>query len=140
MLAKSKHNFDLWAYVFMPEHVHLIIYPKVRGYSVSSILQTIKQSVSRKAIRHIKQQSVSLKKFATGQKGRPYRFWQAGGGYDRNIKSDNSVVNVIRYIHNNPVRRKLVSHPLQWHYSSALDWRGEDGGPVPIAFESYSVI
>ena len=139
-LAKGKHNFDLWAYVFMPEHIHLVIYPKVRDYSISSILQTIKQSVSRKAIRHLKQQNpVGLKELAAGQRAQQYHFWQAGGGYDRNIKSDHSVVNVIRYIHNNPVRRKLVGNPLQWHYSSALDWSGEGTGPVPIDFESYPV-
>jgi REP element-mobilizing transposase RayT len=26
--ARTQHDFALWAYVFMPEHVHLIIYPR----------------------------------------------------------------------------------------------------------------
>lgn len=46
--ARTTHAFDLWAYVFMPEHVHLVIYPKHNDYSVSRILQAIKQPVSRK--------------------------------------------------------------------------------------------
>ena len=31
--ARVKHNFDLWAYVFMPEHVHLIVRPREPDYS-----------------------------------------------------------------------------------------------------------
>ncbi|HUU46006.1 MAG TPA: transposase [Acidobacteriota bacterium] len=25
--ARERHGFALWAYVFMPEHVHLLLYP-----------------------------------------------------------------------------------------------------------------
>ena len=49
-MARTKHQFHLWAYVFMPEHVHLLIWPVLSEYSISTILKTIKQSVSRKAI------------------------------------------------------------------------------------------
>ena len=45
-----KLSFELWAYVFMPEHVHLLIYPTERDYSISKILQGVKLSVSRKMI------------------------------------------------------------------------------------------
>ena len=27
LAAKAKHPFDLWAWVFMPEHVHLLVRP-----------------------------------------------------------------------------------------------------------------
>ncbi|MGE5295511.1 MAG: transposase [Solirubrobacterales bacterium] len=40
--AKAKHAFDLWAYVFMPEHVHLLIHPRTETYSISDILRAIK--------------------------------------------------------------------------------------------------
>jgi putative transposase len=26
-LARRKHSFHVWSYVFMPEHVHLLIWP-----------------------------------------------------------------------------------------------------------------
>jgi putative transposase len=48
--AKQKYEFDLWAYVFMPNHAHLLVYPRKQDYSVSQILLSIKQSVSRKAV------------------------------------------------------------------------------------------
>jgi len=48
--ARTKHDFHLWAYVFMPEHVHLLVYPKKPAYDIRAILKTIKQPVGRKAI------------------------------------------------------------------------------------------
>src|SRR5688500_12302968 len=58
-LARVKHGFDLWAYVFMPEHVHLVICPTA-AYDISKILATIKQSVTRKALAFVQTQAPSF--------------------------------------------------------------------------------
>ncbi len=136
--ARQKHDFDLWAYVFMPDHAHLLICPRKPDYSISQILLSIKQSVSRKAIIYLKKHNPNgLKSLATGQKHRPYHFWQAGGGYDRNITSTRTIINAVRYIHNNPVRRELASSAEQWYYSSVRDWKGTGSGPISIDFDSF---
>ncbi|NOZ23829.1 MAG: hypothetical protein GXP25_22350, partial [Planctomycetes bacterium] len=110
--AKQKHQFDVWAYVFMPEHVHLLIWPRKDGYSISQILRSIKQSVSRRAIRYLRRNNPDgLNQLATGEARRPYRFWQAGAGYDRNVTSRDALLKMIDYMHNNPVRRGLVEAP-----------------------------
>ena len=138
--ARKRHHFDLWSYVFMPDHVHILICPRKSDYSISQILLSIKQSVSRKAIIYLRKHNPrGLKLLATGQKQQPYRFWQAGGGYDRNISSTQTIINTVRYIHNNPVRRELVSSAEQWYYSSARDWQGLANGPIPIDFDSFPV-
>jgi putative transposase len=49
-LGQERDRFDLWAYVVMPEHVHLVILPH-QGAQISRILKTIKQSVSQHALR-----------------------------------------------------------------------------------------
>jgi len=140
-MAKIKHDFDLWAYVFMPEHVHILICPRTQDYSISQILLSIKQSVSRKAIIYLRKHNPrGLRSLATGQKHTPYRFWQSGGGYDRNISSPNTLTSAVRYIHNNPVRRELVASAEQWYYSSARDWEGKVSGPVPIDFDSFPTL
>lgn len=137
--AKEKYDFSIWAYVFMPNHIHLLICPMQEQYSISDILKSIKQSVSRRAIRYLRQNNPhGLKKLATGQKHPAYRFWQDGGGYDRNVSNEETLIKMIRYIHMNPVRCKLSDHPEQWYYSSAAQWQGGDG-PIPIDFESYPV-
>jgi putative transposase len=72
----------------------------------------------------------------TGLKQPEYRFWQDGGGYDRNYITPKEILKQIKYIHNNPIRRGFVDDPTEWIWSSAGLWlRGEDG-PVAINKES----
>src|SRR5258708_805022 len=54
-LARRKHALHVWAYVIMPEHAHLLIWPTKSAYSISGVLATIKQSVTRKALNHVQQ-------------------------------------------------------------------------------------
>ena len=136
--SREKHQFDLWAYIFMPNHVHLLICPRTENYSISSILLSIKQPVSRRAINYLKVNNRNgLKSLATHQTHRPYRFWQKGGGYDRNITKVSTVVDSAHYLHNNPVRKGLVKSADEWYYSSAADWQGTGQGPIPVDFESF---
>lgn len=72
---------------------------------------------------------------ATGQRSRPYHFWQKGGGHDRNITQVDTLLSTVRYIHNNPVHRGLVATPDEWRYSSAPDWQGTGSGPLTIDWD-----
>jgi putative transposase len=138
--AKIKHKFDVWAYVFMPEHVHLLILPNEDKYDISKILQSIKQSVSRRAVRYAKESNPRfLESMHTGQKGKRFRFWMAGGGYDRNIYNRDVLLKVIRYIHRNPIRRELVKNPGQWKWSSIHYWLGIDKNPIEIDLRRFPV-
>jgi putative transposase len=136
-LARNVHSFDVWAYVVMPEHVHLLVWPRRDDYSVSAILKTLKQSVSRKAIGYLRRTNPDgLRALATGQKHCPYRFWQDGGGYDRNIRTAAALRKAVEYAHNNPVVRELVPRPEDWIWSSCRDWEFGEEGPIPIDRES----
>jgi putative transposase len=136
--ARTKHEFDLWAYVFMPDHVHLVICPRQEQYSIAQILRSIKQPVSRRAIEYLKRNNpAGLRLLATGQQDEPYRFWQKGGGYDRNITKVQTLIETVRYIHNNPVRKGLIETADQWYYSSAADWQNARSGPLSVDFESF---
>jgi putative transposase len=136
--SREKHQFYLWAYIFMPEHVHLLICPREAQYSISDILISIKQPISRKAINYLKNNNPDgLKYLATTHQHRSYRFWQKGGGYDRNITKFKTIINLVHYIHNNPVRKGLVERADQWYYSSAADWQNIRQGPIQIDFDSF---
>jgi putative transposase len=50
-----------------------------------------------------------------------FRFWQRGGGYDKNVDYPRDIWDLIDYIHNNPVRRGLVTRAEDWLWSSAAD-------------------
>lgn len=139
--ARDKYDFSLWAYVFMPDHVHLLICPNHPQYSISSILASIKQSTARRALNYLREENpAGLKQFSTEQKDSPYRFWQDGGGYDRNISNPETLLHTIRYIHANPVRKQLVENAEDWYYSSAAEWREPDSGPLSIDFETWPII
>jgi putative transposase len=134
-LACHKHSCDVWAYVFMPEHVHLLLWPNVPDYSISKILATIKQSVSRRAIGYVSQHApefLSRMEDIQPNGKRHFRFWQRGGGYDRNVTEPKTIWAQIDYIHANPVRRKLCSRPHDWYWSSAADYAGIRKGPVQL--------
>ncbi|MFH1717469.1 MAG: hypothetical protein ABIF19_08980 [Planctomycetota bacterium] len=139
--SRTKHQFDLWAYVFMPSHVHLLICPRRIEYSISDILLSIKQPVSRKTVSYLKNNNPDgLKYLATSQIHRPCRFWQKGGGYDRNMTKVKTIIDSAHYIHNNPVRKGLVEVADEWRYSSAADWQGTRQGPIPIDLDSFPTI
>jgi len=52
--ARQAMRFDLWAYVVMPEHVHILLHPRDVSYDVSRILRRIKQPVGYRAIRYLR--------------------------------------------------------------------------------------
>ena len=44
-------SMDLWAYVIMPDHVHLIVSPRNRGEDVALFQGAVKEKVGRQAVR-----------------------------------------------------------------------------------------
>ncbi len=109
--ARERHCFHLWAYVVMPEHVHILLWPSLPTYSISQILTTIKQSVSKRSLLYVRQYAPGfLKQMEDRQPNGTlhYRFWQRGGGYDRNLTEPTTIWFEIDYIHNNPSRHEAV--------------------------------
>jgi len=123
---RGKLDVALWAYVFMPDHVHLVIYPRRPSYSVSEILRAIKEPVSRQAVTFLTEHApdwLSRITHGRGQKTERH-FWQPGGGFDRNIVEPTTLRAMIDYIHLNPVRRRLAERPTDWLWSSASWFEG----------------
>ena len=124
-------GFDLWAYVVMPTHSHLLLVPHDAD-AVGTILYRLKKSVTNRAVAWLKRNSpdflVRMSDLQPGGKS-CYRFWQRGGGYDRNIHSVQEAHEKIHYIHANPVRAGLVARPQDWLWSSWHAWHGDE---VPL--------
>ncbi len=134
--ARRRHDFAVWAFVIMPEHVHVLIRPRSPIYDIATILAALKRPVSARAKQHLTESGNSewLDRLTIRRGSRDtFRFWLPGGGYDQNIWRDHAVADVIEYIHANPVRRGLVERPSQWDWSSSKFW--ESGVPVPLAMD-----
>lgn len=118
----------------MPEHVHLLIYP-TGDYSISRILTSIKQPVAKRAAIFVKTKAAAFaERMLDRQPGgkTALRFWQRGGGYDRNLESSVLIWETINYMHANPVRRRLCESPADWIWSSAAEFSGLRRGPLAI--------
>jgi putative transposase len=137
--AQAAHGFELWAYVFMPEHVHLLVCPQQGEYDVSKFLAAVKLPVTRKALAYVRRQAPSfVRRMADEQSDGTiqHRFWQRGGGFDRNLWSEKALLAEIDYIHANPLRRGLCETPEAWPWSSAADYVYVRQGPLKIDFDS----
>ncbi len=140
--ARASAGFALWAFVLMPEHVHLLVLPH-EGARISAILSAVKQPVARRAVAFLKAcnpDGLAAMFDAPPNGRRTHRFWQPGGGYDRNMRTARDIHEKLRYIHLNPVRRGLVKHPEDWPWSSARAWATGLDVPIPIDRESMPVL
>ncbi len=152
--AISSHEFSLAAFVIMPEHVHLLVYPHLRGEDalatdsrrqwhpnpadnpmaaivaeLSRLLADIKRPFSGRVKKRMLEEGDPLieRLMVLERPGkRVFRFWQEGPGYDRNLSSDTNMLTAVDYIHLNPVRRGLVARAVDWKWSSAR-WYVSDG-------------
>ena len=130
--ARSKLDFALWAFVFMPEHVHLVVCPRRIEYKVADILKAIKEPVGRQAVEHVRLHAPEWLPRITRRRGQRVErlFRQSGGGFDRNITAQRTLMAMIDYIHLNPVRRGLVERASDWYWSSAGWYEGKAECPL----------
>ena len=122
----------------MPEHVHLVLQP-LPGVMMRGILWQLKCPMAQRVLGWVRKNHPEyLKLMADVQPSgkTAHRFWQRGGGYDRNLRSPSDVNEKIRYIHENPVRRGLVSRPEDWPLSSASQWITNLEGPVSLNLDA----
>lgn len=124
-------EFRLVAFVFMPEHVHLLVFPTrsdTTADRISSFLIAAKVPCSQRVKQDLEaSRSRLLDKLSVQHNGRHvFHFWQGGPGYDRNLQTPEAVLAAIDYLHMNPVRRGLCETSVQWRWSSAR-WYASDG-------------
>ena len=115
-------EFDLTAFVFMPEHIHLLIYPKPENPRIGTFLARFKQPFSKyvKEILIAKQSNLLSDLTVHQRPGKTcFRFWQEGGGFDRNLYNPQAIDACINYIHLNRVKRGLCQRASDWKWSSA---------------------
>ncbi|MCE9544480.1 MAG: transposase [Planctomycetia bacterium] len=126
--AGNELAIDLVAFVFMPEHVHLLVYPKLPGVEIDFYLARLKQPFSKEIKKLLEQSGRPLLKQLIVQE-RPgkecFRFWQEGPGFDRNLTSPKAITASVDYIHNNPVKRECCRRATDWKWSSARYYLAE---------------
>jgi len=125
-------GMELYAYCFMPSHVHFI-FGSANG-NPSGLLRDFKRHTARKMIEVIEnnpQESrrewlLEMFEKAGVQKSNvsKYQFWQH---HNKPIElwSEKVIKQKIEYIHNNPIQSGFVTEPVDWKYSSARNFEGD---------------
>ena len=97
-----KTGVPVYAYCLMPNHVHLVIGPS----SSCDIVTFVGQ------FKNLAQRQV----WKLGETG---RIWQASF-WDRFLREEENLDEVVRYVLNNPVRQGLVEKWQDYHFSGSL--------------------
>ena len=109
---RRRHEFFVFGYVLMPEHVHLLI-SEPRQQGLGNTMRVLKGQSSKML------------------KGSSPQFWQTRY-YDFNVLTQLKFVEKLRYIHRNPVIRGLVDKPEDYEWSSFRHWAMGERGIVEI--------
>ncbi len=93
--------YDLYAWVVMANHVHLLIRPFIEPCE---------------AVRRIKGRSAREANLVLCRTGEP--FWQSES-YDHWVRDSEEMAKISRYIENNPLTAGLISRAEDYRWSSA---------------------
>src|SRR5713226_703579 len=105
---KAKLPFYLYAYCLMPNHIHLLV--ERQDDSISRVMQRVLTGYSQYHNRKYRKVGHLLQ-----------------GRYKAILcQSDQYLAELVRYIHLNPVRAKMVRRPEDFHYSSHRAYLGLD--------------
>lgn len=135
--TRLKDPFKLIGYVLMPDHFHLLANPidldisrivgRLKGRSASIILKELRAHQELALLYKLK----LPRALASGQ---THAVWlQDFSSVD--IWSQKFIHQKLRYIHNNPVRAGLCSHPAKWRWSSYHAYFPHEAGSVPIEID-----
>lgn len=108
-----EETLDVLAYCLMPNHYHLLVHS--RTDQVSSAMQKL---------------SIAYTKAINKRYHRVGCLFQ-GQFQAIAVETDAYLLNLVRYIHLNPVKDRLVQQPQDWEFSSYLEYAGLRAGTLP---------
>lgn len=130
---QASRGLQVFAYVIMTNHVHMII--SCPHGDLSGIIRDLKKNTSRKIIKVLQSNFESRKDWML----EVFRNWAASHSRNKNFQfwthenhavllySNKFIQQKLSYIHNNPVKAGLVENPEDYLYSSARNYAGLTG-------------
>jgi putative transposase len=120
--ARTSGGFLIFAYVIMPDHLHLVTDSNKKP---EAILRYVNGIVARRVIDFLKehQYESSLEKLRHEDYRRRHRYslWDHHPNI-RQLTSESMFMQRVHYTHQNPVRAGLVERAEDYKYSSARIW------------------
>ena len=135
--ARKSGGFLLFAYVIMPDHLHLVTdCPKTSA----DVLRRVKGLTARRVIDYLQehdyQSSLAKLRHEEWKRRHSHSLWQQ----EKNvfsIFSEAVFMQKVNYIHLNPVRAGLVEQAIDYRWSSARIWQRceTDDEPLMVDFD-----
>ncbi len=125
---QSNDGLILFGFVIMENHAHLIVssdhlshvIARFKSYTARKIIDFLLEGNEMSILQQLKHAKLRNKT------DREFQFWQEGS-HPVQIQSRDMMLQRLRYMHNNPVRRGYVDDPTHWRYSSARNYSGGEG-------------
>jgi len=137
--CQVKKGLNIYAYVIMPNHVHMIM-SRTGEIQPESIMRDLKKFTSNEIIHSIinnpreSRKEWMLKMFEEEGKNNSnntkYQFWQQDN-HPIELVTNEMQNQRLNYVHNNPVEAGFVHRPEDYPWSSAQDYAGING-PVKV--------
>jgi putative transposase len=130
--ARESGNFLVFAYVIMPDHLHLLTdCPNASA----DVLRRIKGLTARRVIDYLKEQgfhtSLAKLRHEEWKRKHSYSLWQQEKNV-LSIFSEGMFMQKVNYIHLNPIRANLVDKATDYRWSSARIWQRRDLADEPL--------
>jgi putative transposase len=109
--SKSYFDYKIDAIVVLPDHIHMVITPKV-AEEYPKIIHAIKYNFSKRYIL-----DTEIKQSLSRQKRKLKPIWQKRY-YEHTIRDEKDWLEKMNYIQYNAVKHGLVEDWNQWEYSS----------------------
>jgi putative transposase len=130
--VNKKYNAQIVAYVFMPNHIHLIIYFHKENH-LSAYMRDFKKftSVQIRTLIESDRQDILLDQLRYSKREQKFKVWMDRFD-DVFIKSTKVLLTKIQYIHANPVKKGLSKYQEDYKHSSAGFYFKESNPLIPI--------
>ncbi|MFZ5551966.1 MAG: REP-associated tyrosine transposase [Bacteroidota bacterium] len=132
--CQQNKGLEIFAWCLMSNHLHMIVNCR-QGYKLSDTIRDFKKFTSKKLVEQIMFQPESRREWMLNRfyyagkynkKIRDYKFWQ-DGNHAIEVYSPEVTWQKINYIHQNPVRAMIVEKEEDYLFSSARNYKGENG-------------
>ena len=130
--ARQSANFALYAYVIMPDHLHIVTDSIL---SPGKTLQFINRITGHRIVQYLKENNYtsSLQKLQHSRGARRYSHSVWDHHPDaRLLFTENMLMQRVNYTHQNPVRAGLVTTSFKYRWSSVRCWNGKMHDDEPL--------
>ena len=131
--CRTHKGLEIWAYVVMSNHLHLIV--SAKHNNLSAVIRDFKRHTATHILKAIRETPESrkdwmLKRFEfaamKNKRSSEHQFWQYGN-HAIVLESPDFTCQKLAYIHLNPVRTGWVEKASDWLYSSQRNYEEREG-------------